>query len=211
MPSRLKHNTSGVCPIDPANNMGLAHLPLWVGLANITSTFEGSHTPCVQKIGCLAMPSSFNLANWFIHLPLFFGHDLCPPPSFWLTEVFYLAGWLQEDNAVVLVVFVAHALVDSPSQVMEIEMGNLRAQLVDEAGNAFKEFIDNSSISPITWKTYFGATYLPQVAARLCWRRECLTLGVVWLANNNGIFQVAHTNKSQTTTKLLQVLLDSGT
>lgn len=64
--------------------------------------------------------------------------------------------------------FVAHAFVDSPSQVMEIEMGNLRAQLVDEAGNAFKEFIDNSSISPITWKTYFGATYLPQVAARLC-------------------------------------------
>lgn len=63
---------------------------------------------------------------------------------------------------------VAHALVDSPSQVIEIHMGALDAQLVDEAINAFKERINNSSISPSTWETYFGATNLPQVVARLC-------------------------------------------
>lgn len=69
---------------------------------------------------------------------------------------------------------IAHALVDSPSQVIEIHMGALDAQLVDEAINAFKERIDNSSISPFMWKNILE----PQTYLKLrldCVESKCLT------------------------------------
>lgn len=60
-------------------------------------------------------------------------------------EVFYVVGQLLKDNAVVLVIYVTHALVDSPCRVTKTKLGALRAQLADEATIALKEHIDDSS------------------------------------------------------------------
>lgn len=46
---------------------------------------------------------------------------------------------------------------------------------------------------------------MSQVVARSCQERECLTLGVMQLANDSGIFQVAHIVRSHTTAKPLHV------
>ena len=68
---------------------------------------------------------------------------------------------------VVPVVYVARALVNSPSQVTKTNMGTSKIQLDDEAIIAFKEHKDDSSVSSSMLEAYFEDAYISQVVAKL--------------------------------------------